>query len=239
MASARGGRSRVSSLSSVTGTGRSSGEIWTWSVLTLSTSGVPLASSTSPRGAAMSIWRTRLTVAALTYWSPESTWRNHRRKKMMANSPSAKLPTMATRRASCGVSGGRRSSGGAVIGRPGWSVDLAQPLGGALERAEAAGGVGAAPAPAGIVGERRVDDAAHRRVHRQRDQRVDEDRDQQLLQEQEAHRSVDAEQELDERHADARHRRRRRARRQRHQPVRGVAQLAQAPRPVADGDVQQ
>ena len=115
MASALGGCSRVSSLSSVTGPGRSSGEIWTARVLTLSTSDVPLASSTSPRGAATSTLRTRLTVAALTYWSPESTCRNHRRKKMIANRPSAKLPTTATRRASCGVNVGRRSSGGVVI----------------------------------------------------------------------------------------------------------------------------
>ncbi len=115
MASPLGGCSRVSSLSSVTGRGRSSGEIWTARVLTLSTSAVPLASSTWPRGAAMSILRSRLTVAALTYWSPESTCRNQRRKKTIANSPSAKLPTMATRRASWGVSVGRRSSGGMVI----------------------------------------------------------------------------------------------------------------------------
>ena len=91
----------------------------------------------------------------------------------------------------------------------------------------------------GIVGQGRVDDPAHHGVDGQGDEGVDEDRDEDLLEEQQAHRRVDAEQELDERHPDSGHRGRRGARGQGNEPVGGVTQLAQPPGPVADGDVEQ
>ena len=54
---------------------------------------------------------------------------------MIANIASAKLPTIATRSASCGVSGGRRSSG-ELDHRAERAGDLPEPLGRPLERAE-------------------------------------------------------------------------------------------------------
>ena len=79
----------------------------------------PLLSRISPRGAAIDTSLTRLTVAALTYWLPVRTCRNQSLKKMIANSASATLPAIATRSASCGVIGGRRSSGVWAITNPG------------------------------------------------------------------------------------------------------------------------
>ena len=38
---------------------------------------------------------TRLTFASATYLVPDSTWRNHSRKKITANIASAKLPRIA------------------------------------------------------------------------------------------------------------------------------------------------
>ena len=69
-----------------------------------------------PRGASIFTLRTRLSRASLTYSSPLSTCRNQSRKKMIANSTNATPPRMATRTASCGVIGGRRSSMGDGIG---------------------------------------------------------------------------------------------------------------------------
>ena len=157
---------------------------------------------------------------------------------MIANIASAKLPTIATRSASCGVIGGRP-----ILGRLGHRRALAaiwpSRSDGLLQRAEPAGRVGA-PAPAArVVGQRRVDDPAHDRVDRQRDQRVDEHGHEDLLEQQQADRRVDAEQELDQRHPDPGDGGRGGAGRQRDEAVGGVAQLAQAPGPVADRDVQQ
>src|SRR5205085_5791192 len=85
------------------GTGRLGGEIWTAIERTELTSTFPLASRISPRGAGTSTLRTKLTRACATYLLPDSTWRYQRRKKMIANIASAKLPRIATRSASCGV----------------------------------------------------------------------------------------------------------------------------------------
>ena len=76
---------------------------------------LPLRSRIWPRAAGTSMSRTRLTLACARYLSPERTWRNQSRKKMIANIASAKLPRIATRSASCGVSGGRLESGSWII----------------------------------------------------------------------------------------------------------------------------
>jgi len=59
----------------------------------------------------------------------------------------------------------------------------------------------AAPATAGILGQHRADDPPHQVIDGKRDQRIDEDRDEDLLKEQHAHRGLDAEQKLHQRHA--------------------------------------
>ena len=69
----------------------------------------PLRSTILPRGAWMRSSRTRLTRASARYLSPDSTCRYQRRKKTIANSASATPPKIATRSASCGVIGVRRS----------------------------------------------------------------------------------------------------------------------------------
>ena len=79
------------------------------SELRFSTSGWPWRSTISPRGACTFISRTRLFCAWASYLSPESTWRYQSRKKIRANITSATPPITATRKASCGVSVGRRS----------------------------------------------------------------------------------------------------------------------------------
>ena len=83
---------------------------WIVSALRLETSTVPSRSTTSPRGAGKGMSRTRLLLASARYWSPESTWRNHSRKKTIAKRVNATPPKIATRSASCGVIAGRRSS---------------------------------------------------------------------------------------------------------------------------------
>jgi hypothetical protein len=69
-----------------------------------------------------------------------------------------------------------------------------------LEGAEAAGRVGAAAATAGILRQDGPQDPSDEGVDGERDQRVDEDEDEDLLQQQQADRRVDPEQELDDRH---------------------------------------
>ena len=86
-----------------------------------------------------------------------------------------------------------------------------------MQRRQAAGRVGAAPAAARVLGQRGQQPAAHERVDRQRDERVEQDRRDDLAHQQEADRRVDAEQELHQREADrgrprSRRRRRRAAR---------------------------
>ena len=115
----------------------------------------------------------------------------------------------------------------------------AQPLRRRLQRAQAAGRVGAAAPAARVVGQRGLHDPAHQRVDGERDQRVDQHGDEDLLEQQPADRGIDAEQELDDGHPDPGHGGGRRAGRQRHQPVGGIAELAQSPGPVADRDVEQ
>ena len=75
----------------------------------------PLRSTISPRGAWMRTSRTWFSLASTRYWSPESTCRNQSRKKTIANSASAIPPRTATRQASCGVIGGRRSPTGSIM----------------------------------------------------------------------------------------------------------------------------
>ena len=70
------------------------------------------------------------------------------------------------------------------------------------ERAEAAGRVGAAATPAGIVGEVGKQDAPADGVDRERQQRVEDDDEQDLADEQERDRRVHAEQELEDGEAD-------------------------------------
>src|SRR5215210_3211351 len=79
------------------------------SELRFSTSVWPWRSTISPRGACTLISRTRLSLAAARYLSPESTCRYQSLKKISANITSATPPITATRNASCGVSVGRRS----------------------------------------------------------------------------------------------------------------------------------
>ena len=74
---------------------------------------------------------------------------------MIANSASAMKPSAATRSASCGVIGGRRSSGG--------EVTAASCL---VQRRQAAGRVGAAAAAARVLGQAGEQPAAHERVDR-------------------------------------------------------------------------
>src|SRR6476659_3534683 len=197
----------------------------------LSTSTLPLRSRMSPRGAGTTTSRMRLLFACARYLSPERTWRNHRRKKMIANIVSAIPPRIATRRASCGVIGGRRSSGswswsisrcsipgprghGGAPDRAGQG-SRAQPLPAAKaspmtqiqrrdcassvvvgvggraslcprDRAEPAGGVGAPPAAARVVGQQRKQEAPDDAVDRQGDDRVDRDRDEYVAKQQPA-----------------------------------------------------
>ena len=54
--------------------------------------------------------RTRLSSASAQVLSPDSTCRYQRRRKTIAKSANARKPSIATRSASCGVSGGRRLS---------------------------------------------------------------------------------------------------------------------------------
>src|SRR3954469_3793673 len=103
------------------------------------------------------------------------------------------------------------------------------------DRAEAARGVGPAPAAARVVGQEREQRAAHQRVDRQREQGVEHDRHQDLAQEQRGDRRVDSEQELQQREAERGDRGGRGAHRDRRQAVRWVAQLADAPGAVAHG----
>src|SRR5436190_8114921 len=63
----------------------------------------PSRSSMSPRCASIGSVRTRLLFALARYLSPESTWSAHSRSKSTANTVSARKPSTATRRASCGV----------------------------------------------------------------------------------------------------------------------------------------
>ena len=97
-------------------TGNSVGTIWTVSARVELTSTLPPRSRISPRWAGIATSRTRLTCAWATYWLPDSTCRNHSRKNRIANSASTIEPTIATRRANCGVIGERRSSIGSGIG---------------------------------------------------------------------------------------------------------------------------
>src|SRR4051812_7512018 len=173
----------------------------------------------SPRGASMRTLRTRFSRAADTACSPVSTCRYHRRKNTIPNSTKATPPSPATRHASWGVIGRMRSS-----------ICL-----GTRDRAQAARGVGPPPAPARVVGQERQHRAAHERVDRQREQRVQHDRHEDLPQQLGGDRRVHAEQELQQREADLRHRRRGRADGHGGEPVRRIAQLAHAARAVADG----
>ncbi len=120
-------------LDALTATGISVGTILTASAVVELTSTLPLLSRISPRGGAIGTSRVRLTAAARTYWLPVSTCRNHSRKNTTANRASTTDPTIATRSASAGVSGERRSSGPSVIATPGRSAHRAAP------RAETAG----------------------------------------------------------------------------------------------------
>ena len=118
----------------------------------------------SPRGASILTLRTRFSRAWLTYSSPVSTCRNQRRKKMIANSTNATPPSTATRTASCGVIGGRRSStGDGMCGR-------LRPA----ERAQAACRVRAAAAAARVVGQEAGEHAAADEVDGHREQRVED-----------------------------------------------------------------
>ena len=153
--SRRGGWAKLLRLA---GTGRSGGGSGRRSPPLESTRTVPLRSRMSPRGAGIAMSRIAVAVLAwATYWSPDRTCRNQSRKKMIANITSAKPPSDRRRAAPAAASsagGGRR--GGWIIARIAGS---ARGAGRPLQRAEAAGGVGA-PAPAArVVGQRRAGSA--------------------------------------------------------------------------------
>src|SRR5688500_24247 len=157
----------------------------------LSTRIRPLRSRMSPRGAGTTMSRTWLFDASARYLSPESTWRYHSRKNTIANMASAIPASMATRSASCGVMGGRRSS---------WSWSTASgPLLRPRDRGQAAGDVGAATATARILGQHAQQEAAHEGVDGHGQDGVDGDGDEYVAQEQQAHRRVHPEEELDDR----------------------------------------
>ena len=82
---------------------------------------LPLRSTIFPRGAWMRSSRTRLTVACARNLSPDRTCRYQRRKKTIAKRANATPPRIATRSASWGVIGARRSVEGSIIisGSPG------------------------------------------------------------------------------------------------------------------------
>src|SRR3954469_7885588 len=221
-------------------TGRRSGSSFTMVATRFSTSGSPLRSSTGPRGAWTVSSRTRLSRACLRYWSPERTCRYQRRKKTMPNSAKARTPRTATRSASCGGIGREAPPpgfGGLQGGRgaPPRRWDRWRSC--AAERRQAAGRVRPAPAPARVVGQGRHQPAAHDRVDDARDERVQQDRREDLPHEQEAHRRVDPEQELDHRVADRRQGGRGRADGERHDRALRVPQLEQAAGPVPDRHV--
>ena len=104
----------------------------------------------------------------------------------------------------------------------------------AREGAQTAGRVGAAATTARVVGQARLEAAAHDRPHRQRDDRVHDHAQHDLAQQLEADRGVHAEQELHQRVAHGGGGRGGRAHQQRRERGLGVAQLAQTPAPVAD-----
>src|SRR3954464_6909557 len=178
---------------------------------------MPLRSTMSPRGASMRILRKWLPRATDTACSPVSTCRYQRRKKTIPNSTNATPPSTATRHASWGVIGRMRSS-----------ICL-----GTRDRAQAARGVGPAPAAARVVGQERQQHAAHQRVHGQREQRVEHDRHEDLPQQQHGHGRVHAEQELQQPEPHRGHGGGRGADGHRREAVRRVAQLADAARAVA------
>src|SRR5436305_5170701 len=173
----------------------------------------------SPRGAWMRTSRTWLELACETYWSPERTCRYHRRKKTTAKRTSATPPSTATRRAICGLIGGRRSSGS-------WIIACAWVAGRACSQRDETWSGGAA-ASAHRVGQRWVQPAPRDRVDRWRDERVDEDGGDDLAEQQPADRGVDAEQELHDRVAELRAQRRRGADRQQRERALRVTHLAQ------------
>jgi hypothetical protein len=127
---------------------------------------------------------------------------------MMPNTAKATKPSAATRTASCGEIGERRS----------WTGSITR---------------GAAPAPARVLGQGGQQDAAHERVQGRGDDRVEQDRGQDLAGQQQADRRVDAEQELHERVAHRRAGGGGGAHQDRRQDALGIAQLAQAAGAVA------
>src|SRR4051794_16349859 len=188
----------------------------------LSTSTLPLRSTTFPRGACTRMSRTWLLCACARYLSPERTCRYQRRKKMIANPTRAIPPMIATRSASWGVIAGRFSLSRYRVA-PLSDLEASQADGARLDR----GGAAFAPHRVGL--QDRAQDAADQPEHGQRQQRVEDDREEHVAERVDAQVGVEREQEADDRHAGQVARRGGGRYRDRQKPMRGLVLFSVAP----------
>src|SRR4051794_3504926 len=189
----------------------------------------PLRSTIRPRGACLTISRTRLVFASAVYLSPESTWRYQSRKKTIANITSATPPTIATRSASWGDIGARFSESRYITEASPPDLESAQ-----AERAGLARLAAAAHPLERVHRQHRPQHAPHEGEERQRDRHVQEDRDDRLAQHEQAHVRADVEEEADAGDRDEVAGGGDGGDRERQQAVRGVAQVAVAADAVAE-----